>query len=126
MPAILWAICIYIASSVPSGRIQWWLFHRLDKIVHFSIFFIFGLLVYRGLHRGDGPSQFSYKLIFFMLMIVLGYGFFDELHQANTPGRSVDLRDFLADVAGGILAGGIVIVSNLIKHRREKSGGNTR
>ena len=124
MPAIIWAGCIYVASSIPSGSIQWWILHRLDKAVHLTIFFIFGLLVYRALHRGNGPSQFSYKRVFLMLVIVLGYGLFDELHQANTPGRSVDLRDLLADMAGGILAGGTAIVTNVINNRRARARGN--
>ncbi len=57
-----------------------------------------------------------------MLFIVLGYGLFDELHQAYTPGRSVDVKDLLADVAGGILAGGFLVVSNFVARRREHSG----
>ena len=122
MPAIVWAICIYVASSIPSGRLHWWLFHRLDKVIHVTIFFVFGLLVYRGLHQWAGPSQFSYKRVIFMLVIVLGYGLFDELHQGNTPGRYVDIRDFLADIAGGMLAGAAIIVMNGIRARRSRPG----
>ncbi len=118
MPAIVWAVCIYVASSVPSGRLQWWLLHRWDKAVHLIIFFIFGLLVYRALHKGSEPFQFSYKRIFLMLFIVLGYGLLDELNQANTPGRSVDMRDLLADVTGGILAGGAALVTHRFFNRR--------
>ena len=123
MPAIVWAICIYVASSVPAGRVQWWILHRWDKAVHLIIFFIFGLLVFRALHRGDQSPQFSYKRVFIMLLIVLGYGFFDELHQATTPGRSVDLRDFLAAVAGGILAGGVAVVTHMVNNRRARETG---
>jgi VanZ family protein len=120
MPAIFWACCIFIASSIPGGRLQWWILHRFDKILHAAIFAVFGLLVYRALHRGGKPSRFSYKRIFFMLVIVLGYGIFDELHQAYTPGRSVDVRDLLADLVGGILAGGIILISNMIDLRRSR------
>lgn len=120
MPAIVWAICIYIASSIPAGRIQWWLLHRFDKVIHLGIFFVFGLLVYRGLHQWSAPTQFSYKRVIFMLMVVLGYGLFDEMHQGSTPGRSVDFRDFLADVAGGILAGTVVTVMNYMQERRSR------
>ena len=122
VPAILWALCIYVASSIPSGRIQWWLFHRFDKLIHLTIFLVFGLLVYRGLHRWENPSGFSYKRILIMLLIVLGYGLFDELHQGNTPGRTVDVGDFVADVAGGVLAGGILVIANQISRRRSNPG----
>jgi VanZ family protein len=79
--------------------------HRVDKLVHFGIFFIFGLLVYRALFTQNSPPVFSYKKIWIMLVIVIGYGIFDELHQGFTPGRSVDLKDLLADTGGGLLAG---------------------
>lgn len=62
--------------------------------------------------------MFSYKRVWMMLAIVIGYGIFDELHQAYTPGRSVDGKDLLADVAGGVLAGGILAVSNFVATRR--------
>ena len=110
MPAIVWAGLIYFASSVPSGRIRWSLLHRYDKILHLGIFFILGLLVYRALNRGTNPWRFSSNRIILMLLIVLGYGLFDELHQGSTPGRTVDFMDFLADAAGGILAAGVAIV----------------
>lgn len=118
LPAILWGVCIFIASSIPTGRDHWWLLHRYDKLVHGVIFCVFGLLVYRALHRGPAPSMFSYKRVWMMLAIVIGYGIFDELHQAYTPGRSVDGKDLLADVAGGVLAGGILAVSNFVATRR--------
>lgn len=66
--------------------------------------------------------MFSYTRVGIMLSIVIGYGLFDELHQAFTPGRSVDGKDLLADMAGGLLAGGIVIMSDFIENRRSQSG----
>lgn len=117
-PAIVWAALIYSASSIPAGRIGWWLLHRVDKLVHMGIFYVLGLLVYRAFHGGDGPSVFSNKRIFLMLFIVLGYGMFDELHQGSTPGRMVDVKDFLADAAGGVLAALSVIVHDRLSRRR--------
>jgi VanZ family protein len=125
MPAIFWAVCIFIASSIPGGKISWWLFHRFDKVIHITIFTVFGLLVYRALGPGDPPSKFSYKRVFFMLLIVLGYGMFDELHQGFTPGRSVDIKDLLADVAGGALSAGIVLISHIVTGRRMDTGRQT-
>jgi VanZ family protein len=123
MPAIVWAAFIYTASSVPSGRLQWWLLHRFDKLVHLGIFYVLGLLVYRALHEGNAPSTFSSKRVVLMLIIVLGYGFFDEFHQTFTPGRSgMDLGDLIADVAGGALAAGTAAGYHLISRRRERRG----
>lgn len=117
-PAIVWAALIYTASSIPSGRLGWWLLHRIDKLIHMGIFFILGLLVYRALHGGNGPSVYSYKRIFLMLFIVLGYGFLDELHQGSTPGRTVDVKDFLADAAGGLLAALTATLLDRLARRR--------
>ncbi len=58
-----------------------------------------------------------------MLLIVLGYGLFDELHQASTPGRSVDVRDFLADLIGGIMAGCVAVVTHIVNNRRARETG---
>ncbi len=114
VPALFWAGCIFIASSIPSSRIKWVLLHRLDKIIHFGIFFILGLLVYRALFTGKSPPHFNYKKVWIMLGIVIGYGIFDELHQAFTPGRSVDIMDLLADTGGGLLAG---LAAFIFRHR---------
>jgi VanZ family protein len=60
--------------------------------------------------------------LFLMLLIVLGYGLFDEMHQASTPGRSVDFKDFLADAAGGVLAAATVIIHQRISRKRDDRG----
>ena len=117
-PAIIWAALIYTASSVPSGRLGWWLLHRVDKLIHLGIFYILGLLVYRALHGGSGPSVFSYKRIILMLFIVIGYGLTDEMHQWSTPGRQFDVKDLLADAAGGMLAALTMIFQDRLARRR--------
>jgi|SRR3990172_11904716 len=104
-PAFFWAGCIYIASSIPSDRITWYILHRIDKIIHIAIFFILGLLVYRAMYTQNRSPSFTYKKVWIMLFIVIGYGILDELHQAGTPGRTVDVLDLLADAGGGVLAG---------------------
>lgn len=109
-PAVLWAVCIFIASSIPSHRIRWILVHPLDKVVHFGVFFILGLLVYRALFSGDSTRGFTSKKVWIMLVIVIGYGISDELHQGFTAGRSVDALDLLADTGGGLLAAVIVYI----------------
>jgi len=107
-PAVLWAACIYIASSIPSSRLSWYFLHRVDKYIHFGICFILGRLVYGGLCRKISSPDFSYKKVFIMLSIVIGYGVLDELHQAGTPGRTMDIYDLLADAGGGICAGLVI------------------
>jgi VanZ family protein len=44
------------------------------------------------------------------LIAVASLAGFDEWYQSFVPGRSSDFRDFLADLAGGLLAIGIFIL----------------
>jgi VanZ family protein len=46
------------------------------------------------------------------IVITLFYGAIDELHQIFIPGRSADIRDWLADSTGVILG---VFILNLVK-----------
>jgi len=121
MPAILWAGLIFVASSMPASRLQGWILHRFDKAVHVVIFYILGLLVHRALRGPDSSSSPTSWRIPVMLLIVLGYGFFDEVHQAGTPGRSVDVKDFLADAAGGLLAAATAFIHHRMTVRRERT-----
>jgi VanZ family protein len=38
------------------------------------------------------------------VVIVSGYGVFDEFRQSFTPGRSVEIADWVADTAGAVVA----------------------
>jgi len=119
LPALFWAGCIFIASSIPSDKLKWAIFTKMDKAVHFVIFFILGLLVYRGLFTRNSPLHFTFKKVWIMLAIVVGYGIFDELHQGFTPGRHVDIMDLLADTGGGLLAA----LTAFIFRKRSLQGG---
>ncbi len=49
------------------------------------------------------------KFIAISILIVCVYGALDEVHQSQTPGRFVELGDFLADCLGGVLGSLLVI-----------------
>ena len=67
-----------------------------DKVVHF---FVFGLLATL-LARTDWAAGRPW------LAVVLAsfYGFVDEAHQSFTPGRFVDVADWVADTLGAVVA----------------------
>jgi VanZ family protein len=104
-PAVLWAIIIYIASSIPAKYLPSQTFFAYDKIVHITLFLIFGLLVYRALEPIKDSGQLNLGRIFFSIAIVISYGVLDEIHQGSVPGRTVDIYDALADTVGGLVAG---------------------
>lgn len=68
----------------------------IDKVVHFAVFGLLATLVVR-LGRGSRAAWLS-------VVVVSAYGLLDEWHQSFTPGRSVELADWLADTGGAALA----------------------
>lgn len=104
-PAIGWGLLIFFASSIPSTKIPSFFLFSFDKLVHFFIFFIFCLLVYRAFEPRNHIPLFSFKRVFIAFGLITLYGAIDEIHQGFVPGRTFDLRDLCADAAGGIAAG---------------------
>ena len=118
-PAIAWAVIIYLISSVPGSKIPKFAHLINDKIIHASIFFIFGLLVYRSLEPRVKPETFNWTRLFISIGAVIIYGLSDEFHQGFVPGRTEDILDATADSVGGICSGIVVYVQ--YKFREVKS-----
>ncbi len=122
MPAILWALLIFVSSSIPGWVFPHISFPNLDKIVHFCYYFLFAILLARALRFQSyfwDLSRFSLLLAF---LLSTAYGVSDELHQLFVPDRSCDPRDLLADMAGALVA---VLVLAIVRRttRIQKGGG---
>ena len=94
-PLIL-AVTIFIASG--SSTIVGPDVVSIDKVAHFLIFGLIGILVL----RCKKPITWRWALCAFL--ITSGYGAFDEFRQSFTPGRSVEWYDWYADTAGAFLS----------------------
>lgn len=71
-----------------------------DKLVHFLVFGLLATLVARlPSVRRTRPLG-----IYAAVLIVSVFGMTDELHQHFTPGRSMDVFDWLVDTLGAALA----------------------
>jgi VanZ family protein len=111
LPALAWAALIFFLSSrsrlpEPPGIFGW------DKLQHSLAYGVGGFLIARASGvRGRGA----------LLAMAVGmlYGASDEVHQYFVPGRSSDVRDWVADCAG-VLAG--VHLSRFFQLRRERGG----
>jgi len=97
---IVWAGIIFYLSSksaidTPS------LFPGQDKLFHLLVF---GVLAFFGMGAMK-PTTSGYRSsqVWFTVVLVALYGLLDEFHQYYVPGRTVELYDFLADAAGGLL-----------------------
>jgi VanZ family protein len=67
-----------------------------DKFAHFAVYGLLATLVCRLSH--------GWQMAFWSLLVVSGYGASDEWHQSFVPGRSSDVRDWIADTAGAAIA----------------------
>ncbi len=103
--AVLYALCIFLLSADPKppepSAMLGVEIPNVDKIFHFFIYAVFGIILYVASEKSDFSPETSTHL-----SIALGsiYAFTDEVHQSFVPGRSSDPLDFLVDVVG-ILAG---------------------
>jgi VanZ family protein len=80
-------------------------FEGKDKAEHAAYFFLTGLLAVRAARFGERWSRA--KTAVFLLLAAVLWGCSDEIHQSFTPGRSVEIGDVLADVAGVAIAAAI-------------------
>ena len=112
LPAIIWALVNFAASSIPASRLPHFTAMVNDKIIHASIFFILGLLVYRALEPRHQVNKFNWSRLVIAVAAVIIYGVTDEFHQAFVPGRNVDVLDALADAMGGLLAATIIYLQS--------------
>jgi VanZ family protein len=68
-----------------------------DKFGHFAVYGLLGTLVCRLGRGGWWPAVSA-------LVVVSAYGASDEWHQSFVPGRSSDVRDWIADTVGAAVA----------------------
>jgi VanZ family protein len=106
-PVVLHMALIFTASSssdpgAPAGV--------SDKVLHFAVFALLGLLVARAVAGGLFTCLALTQAIAAFVVTVL-YGVSDEVHQAFVPNRSPDVLDVAADAAGAAV--GVAVVAAL-------------
>ncbi|MBI4547897.1 MAG: VanZ family protein [Ignavibacteriae bacterium] len=109
-PAILWGIIIFVLSAIPSSKFPVFDIWEYDKFIHAGVFFVFGLLVYRALELRMTSASISWNRILWSVVTVVLYGLLTELYQGSVPGRTLDLRDAVADAVGGILSAIVIFL----------------
>jgi VanZ family protein len=107
-----WLVLIYVESSQPPPQILGEIV-GLDKVAHFVVYGILGLMLQAILSLVNTYKRIS--VLPLALVLVVFAGVFDELHQAFVPQRSTDGLDLLADFCGGLFA--IVVISRFYKKR---------
>lgn len=96
LPAVLWALFLFLLSEMrPTPRFVGSLPGFSDKLAHFALYLVFGVLLGR-----IGVTHGSKLAHVFLLAAGAVYGIADEWHQSFVPGREPDPADWVADVAG--------------------------
>jgi len=98
LPVLIFAAVIFFQSAGPSP-LQIDLFDWFDKLVHFVVYAVFGILIYRAVGT-TFPEKPQKWILLSSILLGSFYGATDELHQLFVSARNGDFFDFLADTAG--------------------------
>lgn len=104
----LWALLLFVASSIPGTSYPQVSFAFADKAVHALVYGCFGGLLARAL-ANEFPAWTRFRVWAVAAGASLLYGATDELHQAFVPNRSPDPRDLLADGLGAGIGAALVL-----------------
>lgn len=108
--AIIWMAIIFVLSSQPggidsgSGRLRFgW-----EKLAHFMVFGLLGLLVANALTTGGMRS----RRFWWTFVVCAIFAVSDELHQTLVPGRTPTVLDIFIDMSGSVIGyAGFMILS---------------
>ena len=105
-PPLLWAGAILVATSIPGRDVPDVDLPHVDKVVHFLLYAVLGVLLSRALRTGRAGVAVrpAVRALLPWLVAIACFAAVDEWHQRWVPGRSSDTLDWYADVAGGTLA----------------------
>ncbi|CAM3074491.1 VanZ family protein [Rariglobus hedericola] len=94
-----WAYAVALAATIVwasgNGQVAATSIVNFDKVAHFSVFGLMATLVLRPFRGGHA---------WWAVVIVSLFGVSDELRQSLTPGRSMELADWIADTIGAVVA----------------------
>jgi len=99
LPACLWAILVFVLSSIPRLSTPPIGVKFADKFYHLVEYLIFGFLLARAFLSMSAQGR-EHKAILAAAALGIFWGMTDEIHQAFVPGRDASFLDFFADAAG--------------------------
>jgi VanZ family protein len=99
-PVAIYMAAIFFVSADPTPPVP---ASVSDKLLHLIAYAVLALLVYRAA-AGGIAERVTWRLAAVTLLITIGYGIADEVHQLSVPNRSADVKDLYADAAGAAIA----------------------
>lgn len=119
-PAILWALLIFVVSSIPNLSAPKLGIEFQDKWQHLIVYGIFGYLLCRAFYFQDVYRGIKHHYIFYTILVGILYGITDEIHQYFVPGRYSETLDVIADALGVLL--GLLLFQWHLKRQAGSSG----
>lgn len=100
---------IFILTHIPMVSIPMWVIqtNTNDKILHYLVYLILVFLLWLAINPNE-KVNWGRTSVWWVLLVVVWYGVFDEWLQSYV-GRSCDIADFLADLAGTLT--GLILLS---------------
>ncbi len=102
LPWIGLMIAITVQSSFSGLPIPTFGLSFSDKILHFSVFGLLGLLMTRGMLHTQSASLKN-KSMWIAVITGMLFAITDEWHQSMVPGRTPEVLDWVADALGILL-----------------------
>ena len=112
---------VFIQSAYPSPQ-QLPSFFLMDKMIHFTMYAVMGILFYRAYQI----LPLAYRHQSFLLLSFVSatlYGISDEIHQHFAPYREADFFDGVADALGaacGVYLYHYWLLPKILKYRAKR------
>ncbi len=117
LPALAWMLVVFIAISMPPGNLPKsgiFSMPHFDKLVHFFLFSIFGLLFSFGFYKQGSQKLMHRYFVLFTLLAGFIYGSLTEILQHfYFSGRNGNITDVAFNLFGTVF--GITLFSNILK-----------
>ena len=99
--SVIWAIVIFVLCTMPATEMPNLKIPYMDKMAHFSVFFVQSVLLSLLLNFQTRKSYF--QIIIFSTLLAFAYGGLIEILQSKFFNRSGEFYDLIADIMGGFL-----------------------
>jgi VanZ family protein len=99
--SVFYPIVRWLVPSITADQFEI-VHYYIRKSAHLTEYFVFCLLLYRGVRSGQKGWRWSWALT--ALFIAAGYSVLDEIHQAFVASRTASAFDSLLDSAGAFVA----------------------
>ena len=119
---VLWILGVFWINTRPSSQLpsgSWMKLPYFDKVVHFTMYGGMAALLWRTVVPANPMRGAAVRLPGLFCIAVAGVaGAIDEIQQLSVPGRSGDVRDWLADLGGASVVVGMAWALRLLAGRK--------